>query len=338
VTTYQRLAKTGVHRIGTAKSGFRYRRASGEPVSGAERERIIALRIPPAWTDVVINASEQGAVQAIGKDAAGRLQYRYHAARVRRREGEKYRRLVDFAAALPRLRGRVARDLSSPGLTREKVLACVLRILATCFIRPGSQVYAQENGSYGITTVRRKHTAVKGDLVAFDFPGKSGKPQHGQIRDRRVARVVRCCLRLPGHEVFKWRNGDGALVDVRRRHINEYIKEVMGDQFSAKDFRTWAGTLVCASALAREGATPDESTTARKRKIVAAVKETAATLGNTPAICRSSYIYPPVLTGFERGRVMHSHFDTVEELVTRSPHGLRAPEKALLELLREKAA
>jgi DNA topoisomerase-1 len=338
VTIYGRLAKTGIHRIGTPKTGFRYRRADGDAVSRAERERIIALRIPPAWTDVVINASAQGAVQAIGKDAAGRLQYRYHAARVRRREQEKYGKLADFASALPRMRRRVEHDVRMHGLPREKALACVLRILATCFVRPGSQVYTREHGSHGITTVRRKHVVVKGDLVTFDFPGKSGKHQHGEIRDRRVARVVRECLRLPGREVFKWLNPDGTVVGLRRKHINDYIKDVMGRQFSAKDFRTWAGTLVCACALAREGATPGESKTARKRKIVAAVKETAAALGNTPAICRSSYIYPPVLTSFERGQVVESHVESMEELATPPANGLHAPEKALIELLRREAA
>ena len=338
MTVYQRLSQRGIHRVGTPRTGFRYRRADGTWVGGEERERIVALRIPPAWTRVVINASESGAVQAIGFDAAGRLQYRYHPARVRRREHEKYRRLVAFAEALPRMRARVARDLSTPGLPREKVLACVLRIVATCFIRPGSKVYAEQHGSYGISTIRRRHTTVKGDLVVFDFPGKSGKRQHGEIRDARVARVVRACLRLPGHEVFKWRNADGALVDLRRLHINEYIKDVMGAQFSAKDFRTWAGTLVCALALARVGAAPDDSRTARKKKIVAAVKETAERLGNTPAICRSSYIYPSVLSSFERGRVVPAQVESVEGLAHRRAHGLHDSEKALLDLLRTKAA
>lgn len=307
-------------------------------MSRAERDRIVALRIPPAWSDVVINASGKGAVQAIGKDVAGRLQYRYHPARVRRREEEKYGRLAAFAEALPRMRRRVARDLASRGLTRDQVLACVIRILGTCFLRPGSRDYAEANGSYGLATIRRKHTTVAGDRVIFDFPGKSGKRQHAEICDRRVARVVRQCLRRPGHQVFKWPDAEGALVELRRRHINEYIKDVMGPDFSAKDFRTWGGTLICASALARAGAASGEPKTVRKKKIVDAVKETAEQLGNTPAICRASYISPPVLKSFEHGRVVERYLDSVDELANLRAPRLHGPEAALLELLRHEAA
>lgn len=335
MTRIRQLETNGIRRLGSAKRGFRYVDASGKPVPPAVRRRIQALRIPPAWKNVFIHPSARGAVQAVGQDAAGRWQYLYHEARTARREQEKFARLVHFADALPRMRRTVAEHLARPGLGREKVLACILRVLSSCFMRPGSRVYAEENGSYGIATLRPRHVTVKGDRIEFDFRGKWGKRQHREMRDRRVARIVRELARGPG-EVFKFQNGAGEWVDVRRRHINEYIKEVMGDAFSAKDFRTWAGTLICACALARAGADRTDSKTARKRKVVAAIKETAEKLGNTPAICRSSYIYPVVFQRFERGRVIERCFDDVEELVRR--RSLHDSERALLRLLKEKAS
>src|SRR5204862_5389251 len=182
----------------------------------------------------------------------GRWQYLYHESQIKRRERKKFERLLKFAQALPEMRKTVARDLRKSDLGRERVMAAILRILSTCFMRPGSEVYASEHGSYGIATLRRKHLKVKGELVEFDFPGKSGVRQQRQLRDGQVARVIRATLKLPGYNVFKYENGEGKIVAVTRRHVNEYIKEVMGGSFSAKDFRTWAGTLVCACALARE--------------------------------------------------------------------------------------
>lgn len=332
MTRIERLQRYGLRRLGTPKRGFRYVSADGGPVARPARMRIQALKIPPAWKNVFIHPSGRAAVQAIGQDRAGRWQYLYHGAYAARREQEKFRRLVHFADALPRMRRTVARHLASPGLPREKVLACVLRVLSSCFMRPGSQAYAEENGSYGIATLRPRHVRVQGERIEFDFPGKSGKRQHREMRDRRAARIIRELVKHPG-EVFKFENGDGQWVDVRRRHINDYIKEVMGEAFSAKDFRTWAGTLICACALARAGADGADSKTARKRKIVAAVKETAEKLGNTPAICRSSYIYPTVLKRFEKGRVIERCLAEVEELGRR--RSLHASERDLLRMLKE---
>src|SRR5258705_11436572 len=242
MTNIERLQKNGILRSGTPRSGFRYRHAGGGRVIGSDLERIKRLRIPPAWTEVAINAAPKGRLQAVGKDAAGRWQYLYHEIHTKRQETLKFQRLVKFAQAVPAMRATVARHLRQPDLGRERVLACILRILSSCFMRPGSQVYASENGSYGIATLRPKHVRVKGDLVEFDFPGKSGVRQVRQIRDRQVARVINAMLKHPGAEVFKYQNGSGEFTDVDRRHINEYIKEVMGEAFSAKDFRTWAGT------------------------------------------------------------------------------------------------
>ena len=338
MTNLDRLQQNGIRRLGSPKRGFRYRPASGR-LTKADLDRIQALRIPPAWTDVFINPAAKGRLQAIGKDSAGRWQYLYHADHTRLQEARKFKRLAKFAKSLPKLRATVSRHLRQPGLGRERVLAAILRVLSTCYMRPGSQSYASEHGSYGIATLRRKHVRVKGDLVEFDFPGKSGVRQQRQLRDRSVARVVRETMKLPGHNVFKYENGEGNTVTVTRQHINTYIKEIMGENFSAKDFRTWAGTLVCACALARAGVEmPEESTLrtqarVRKRRIVAAIKETAEVLGNTPAVCRSSYVCPEVIHDFEKGKVIDSCFSNLQDLVAFRGRGLHNAERALLKFL-----
>jgi DNA topoisomerase-1 len=352
MTHIERLEHEGMRRLGKPESGFRYVRPDGRPVSKEERERIEALRLPPAWTHVRIAPLPKARLQAIGKDGAGRWQYRYHESHVRKQEAQKFQRIVGFARALPKMRRRVNEDLRQRGLGRDKVMACILRILGTCFIRPGSQQYAEENGSFGIATLRRRHVKVVGDTVYFDFPGKAGKRHQRQLKDRRVAAVVRQCLKVPGRDVFKFVLDDGMVVDVRRRHINEYIQEVMGAQYSAKDFRTWAGTLICACALARArtrapaAAGPSELARALsettlprvvKKSMVAAVKETAEHLGNTPAVAKASYIYPSVLALFEKGRVMDKYFDSVDELVAHDGAGLHCAEKALLTMLEDGA-
>jgi DNA topoisomerase-1 len=340
MTRLEKLQQSGIRRRGTPATGFTYELADGGRVTASDLKRIKALKIPPAWIDVFINPRPTGQLQAVGRDAAGRWQYLYHEKHTKRQEQKKFDRLLKFAAALPAMRRAVARHVAQPGLGREKVMACILRILSTCFIRPGSQVYAAENGTYGIATLRRKHVTVRGDLVVFDFPGKHGQQQHRELRDRRVARIVKKLLELPGYEVFKYEDEAGNLVDVKRRHINQYIKEVMGAPFSAKDFRTWAGTLICACALARAEAevNGDENRRTRRKALVSAIKEAAEHLGNTPAVCRSSYINPSVLSCFEKGRVVKHYFKTVEEMVERRIHGLHPSEKALLKLLGEKAA
>ena len=337
MTRIERLQRTGIVRLGSPKTGFRYRYADGRKVARKETERINSLRIPPAWTDVAISVSPKSKLQVVGKDAAGRWQYLYHESHTRNQELKKFKRLVKFAEALPSLRTTIKRHLRQPGLNRERVLAAILRILLTCFMRPGSQVYASENGSYGIATLRRNHVKVKGDQIEFDFPGKSGVRQQRQLVDRDVAKVLRALLRNRSKEVFHFRNGNGESVDVKRRHINDYIKEVMGERFSAKDFRTWAGTLVCASALARVGAEDSENKNSRKRKLVAAVKETAEVLGNTPAVCRSSYISPEVLTNFQNGRIIENYFESLEEFTAYQGKQLHPAEASLVKFLKSRA-
>ena len=334
MTHLERLQTHGIKRLGTPKRGFRYESLNGGAVTKADLQRIHELKIPPAWTEVAINAAPKGRLQVVGKDAAGRWQYLYHESHTRTQELRKFKRITKFARAIPTMRATVARHLSQKGLTRERVLAGVLRILSTCFMRPGSEVYANEHGSYGIATLRRKHVKVKGDVVEFDFPGKSGVRQQHQLRDRQVARVIRSTIKLPGYNVFKFENGDGKVVAVTRRHINEYIKEVMGDSFSAKDFRTWAGTLVCACALAREGGEIPKQKTAKNKLIVAAIKETANVLGNTPAVCRGSYVCPEVINSFEKGQVLDHWFRSVDDLLAFRGRGLHKSEKALLKFLK----
>jgi DNA topoisomerase-1 len=276
-------------------------------------------------------------VQAVGRDAAGRWQYVYHDDHVRQRERKKFQRLIRFGAALPRLRRAVARDLRIRELTRDRVLATVVRILACAFIRPGSEAYAAENGTYGLATLRRKHVTVSADTVHFDFVAKSGKRQQRALRDRGVARVVRRLLALPGYEVFKYVDAGGAVVDIKRADINEYIKRHMGDSFSAKVFRTWTATLLCACALARrrDALESPRTRSAVKKAMAAAVKETAQHLGNTPAICRASYVSPGVLGAYERGRVVDGSLAAVEELIARRLHSWHDAERALLALLEQ---
>src|SRR5216683_2109221 len=235
MTRIERLQRNGIIRTGTPRRGFRYKRADGKKLLNSDLVRIHWLRIPPAWTNVIINPSPQGKLQAAGRDSAGRWQYLYHENHTKGQQNRKYRRLIHFIEQLPTMRTTVGRHIRQPDLGKERILACILRVLSTCFLRPGSEVYASENGSYGIATLKPEHVSVQGDLVRFDFPGKSGVRQYRELRDRQVARVLKTLLKCRKTEVFKFQGADGEYVDIKRRHINEYIKEVMGDSFSAKD-------------------------------------------------------------------------------------------------------
>src|SRR5580765_3563089 len=278
MTAIERLQLHGILRRGTPARGFRYRRADGGKVSAAELERIDQLKIPPAWTNVAINSAAGGRIQAVGQDAAGRWQYLYHESHTRAQQRKKFQRLIRFGENLPKLRATVARDLKLSGLPKERVMAAILRILSTSYIRPGSEIYANENGSYGIATLRPRHVSVRGDRIKFEFSGKSGQDQRREIKDKLVAATLQELLKSSNRRVFKYLGADGKLVNVTRPAINRHIKEVMGQNFSAKDFRTWAGTLVCACALARnQAANPLDGTA-----LVSAIEETATTLGNTP--------------------------------------------------------
>ena len=337
MTTIERLRETGILRTGSAKSGFRYQAANGGTVRASDRARIHQLRIPPAWTDTAINSAESGRVQAVGKDAAGRWQYIYHQSHIKKSEHKKFLRLIHFAESLPAMRKAVAQDLRNPDLSKERVLAGIVRILSMSFLRPGSEVYANEHGSYGVATLRPRHVAVKSNTIAFNFPGKSGVKQQSAFEDRQVSRLVRKLLKQSNRRVFKYENGNGKMVDVNAKAINDYIREAMGQNFSAKDFRTWSGTLVCANALAHKANENESEGRSSKRQIVAAIKETAKALGNTPAVCRSAYICPAVIAAFEKGRTISRYFDSLEKLISYKGTRLHPAEKALVRLLKKEA-
>jgi DNA topoisomerase-1 len=332
MTVVTELQSGGILRLGGMKTGFRYRYARGGKPGPRHLEHISTLRIPPAWKSVAIDPSRSAWIQAVGQDKAGRWQYLYHERAVEKRERRKYRRLLAFTRNLPRLRARVSQDLARKGYDQDHVLACMLRILSLCFLRPGSEEYASENGSYGITTLRPRHVQVRGSVVRLRFNGKSGQDAFHELDDRRVASTVRALLAAGGRRVFTFQDATGAWKEVRRQHINAYIKDAMGGAFSAKDFRTWAGTITCACALARIGVDTTDSVSARKKKVVAAVKETADTLGNTPAVCRSSYISPCVIRAYEEGRVIRGAITSVSALAT-SRNRLRQCERSLLRVL-----
>jgi DNA topoisomerase-1 len=333
MTHIERLQQRGIKRIRKGKRAFVYQATNGGKVSATDKTRIEALRIPPAWTDVAINPARGGRLQAIGKDAADRWQYIYHSDHVRAQEREKFDRLVLFGSSIPTMRRTVAQDLRRSGLPEERVLACILKIVSLSFLRPGSEIYANEHGSYGITTLRSKHITIRGERLVFDFSGKSGVQQHHELRNRQVTSVVKELINRSGRRVFQYDGDAGTVIKVTPRHINAYIKNVMGDRFTAKDFRTWAGTLVCASALARAN-TNGERALSAKQKIQLALVETAQTLGNTPAVCRSSYVCPSVLNRFKKGKVVPRYFENAEELRKYRGTNLHPAEKALLQFLK----
>lgn len=282
--------------------GFAYHDRQGRRITDEKvLARIRALAIPPAWTEVWICPRASGHIQAVGRDAKGRKQYRYHADWHAHASETKFERLPEFARALPKLRRRVEADLGRRGASREKVLATAVRLLEITLIRVGNAQYAKQNRSYGLTTLHKRHLEVDGAALTFAFKGKSGVEHEVKVRDRRLATVVRNLRELPGQQLFKYRDADGDLCAVTSDDVNAYIREAMGEQFSAKDFRTWAGTVSAARAL-RE-MEPPASPTEAKRRITVCVKAVAGLLGNTPTVCRSSYVHPRVFELFEQGRL-----------------------------------
>jgi DNA topoisomerase I len=289
----------GIRRIGR-HNRFRYVDAHGRTVADAEQlRRIKALAIPPAWTDVWICADPQGHLQATGRDARGRKQYRYHARWREVRDEVKYAKLIAFAAALPRIRERTAADLRKSGLPREKVLAAVVQLLEKTLIRVGNDEYARENGSFGLTTMRDQHAKISGSTVRFEFRGKSGIQHAVDLHDARLARIVKACRDLPGYELFQYVDDEGKRQVIDSSDVNSYMREIAGEDFTAKDFRTWAGTVLAATELAAAGRF--SSAAEGKRKIVKAVEAVAKRLGNTKAVCRKSYIHPAIFDAYLEG-------------------------------------
>ena len=300
--TYVHDTDPGIRRRRAGK-GFFYVGPDGRRVSDPDTlKRIRSLAIPPAYKDVWISPDPRGHIQATGRDDKGRKQYRYHPDWRAWRDGHKYGRMAAFGRALPKLRERVDRDLRKPGLHREKVLATVVRLLETTLIRVGNDEYARQNKSFGLTTLRKKHVDVHGMEVDFKLKGKSGVVHKTGLRDRRLARIVREIGDLPGQRLFKYVGDDGELHDVESADVNAYLREALEGDFTAKDFRTWAGTTHAARLLL-EVSPPPATKTEAKRALVGAVKRVANRLGNTPSVCRSAYIHPKVLDAFSEGRL-----------------------------------
>lgn len=317
--------------------GFRYLDVDGKPLrDSAHLERIRHLVIPPAWTKVWICPSPTGHLQATGRDARGRKQYRYHPRFREVRDENKYERMLAFAEALPKLRAAVAERLKAPALSREKVLATVVRLLEVTLIRVGNEEYARQNGSFGLTTLREEHVEVEGGVIHFHFRGKSGVEHTLDIRDRRLARIVQRCQELPGEQLFQYLDEDGELRTVEASDVNATIRELSGADFSAKDFRTWNGTVLAACALLELSAA--ETATALKKNIVAAIKQVAKRLGNTVAVCRRCYVHPVIFEAYESG-VLHTTFPRKASEGAREILAELTPEEAaVLALLRKHTA
>jgi DNA topoisomerase-1 len=324
----------GITRIRTGRQ-FYYRNAGGRRVTDpATLARIKRLAIPPAWTDVWICPREDGHVQATGRDARHRKQYRYHPDWREVRDGSKYERVIAFGRALPRIRRRVARDLRRSGLGREKVLATMLRLLETTLVRVGNEEYARTNGSIGLSTMRDRHVAVKGGRLAFQFNGKSGIRHHIQLHDPRLAKIVRRVQELPGQELFQYVDDQGKLRDVKSDDVNAYLREIAGQEFSAKDFRTWAGTVLAAIAL-RQFERFDTKTQA-KRNVVAAMESVAERLGNTPAVCRKCYVHPVILESYLDGATVDLILEQTENALSHTLPALGGAEGAVLAFLQQR--
>lgn len=313
--------------------GFRYIGVGGQPV---EDERVLArinaLVIPPAWENVWIAPTSRGHIQATGRDEKGRKQYRYHPRWREVRDEAKYSRMITFGEALPLVRAQTRADMELPGLQREKVLATVVRLLDETNIRVGNEEYARENKSFGLTTLRNRHVEVSGSTLRFSFRGKSGKQHLVEVQDRRVARIVKRCQELPGHELFQYLDDEGARQTVESADVNEYLRRVTGQDFTAKDFRTWAGTVVASRTLRELGGYSSE--TQAKRNIVEAVREASVKLGNTPTICRKCYVHPAVIHSYMSGTLLSTTPGRSERRHTGVPNGLDPDEAVVLALLR----
>lgn len=328
-------ARPGISRKRRGKS-FRYSFPDGKRVADEESlRRIKSLAIPPAWTHVWICPVANGHLQATGRDARGRKQYRYHPKWRQVRDETKYERMKLFGQALPSIRERVERDLALPGLPREKVLATIVRLLETTFVRVGNEEYAKENHSYGLTTLHNKHVEVEGTRVHLQFKGKSGKLHSIDIHDRQLARIVKKCQDLPGYELFQYIDEEGNRRAVDSSDVNEYLQTITGEPFTAKDFRTWAGTVL-ACAMLREFEACQKQSQAKKN-VVEAVKAVAERLGNTPAICRKCYVHPAVIESYMGGEMAAAFSRQVRNQAQRSPHALRREEMDLLRLLEQRA-
>jgi DNA topoisomerase I len=308
---------------------FEYLDLEGKPIRDEQRLlRIKRLAIPPAWSEVWICPSPNGHIQATGRDARRRKQYRYHERWREVRDENKFDRLAQFAKALPILRRRVTQDLKLPGLPRQKVLATIVRLLERTFIRIGNEEYARENKSFGLTTMKNRHVKVKGAQVLFRFRGKSGRQHEVDVTDRKVAKVIAKCQDLPGQDLFQYLDEDGEVREVTSQDVNEYLREIAGKEFTAKDFRTWGGTVLAAIALSKQ----EEFQTKKQAKsnIKTAICAVAELLGNTPAVCRKCYVHPVIVEAYlNRTRIV-----ALNGATTLEAPNLRLAERSVLKFLR----
>ena len=318
-----------------AGKAFSYRDPRGRPITEPkELARLRALAIPPAWTGVWICPDPRGHLQATGRDARGRKQYRYHNEWRAIRDAHKFDRILIFARALPQIRARIDADLRRHGLPREKVLATVVRLLETTLIRVGNAEYARENKSFGLTTIRHRHVEINGSTIAFEFRGKGGKVHKVSTRDRRLARIVRACHELPGQELFKYFDEEGVRRDIDSADVNAYLQEITGEPFTAKDFRTWAGTVLASLALSEFESFDTKA--AAKRNVTRAIEHVSNHLGNTVAVCRKSYIHPAILDSYLDGSLLEFLKGRVEQALREELDGLSGEEAAVLAFLQER--
>ncbi|HBZ05147.1 MAG TPA: DNA topoisomerase I [Massilia sp.] len=329
-------SKPGIRREEDGE-GFRYLDAKGEPVEDeATLKRIKALVIPPAWIDVWICSQANGHLQATGRDAKGRKQYRYHAKWRNVRDEVKYERMINFGKALPQIRAEVDRALKLPGLPREKVLATIVYLLEATMMRVGNEEYARTNKSFGITTLRNRHVKVDGSDVEFRFRGKSGVYHKIHVHDRRLARIIRSSRDLPGQELFQYVDEDGDTHSIDSSDVNDYLRTITGEDYTAKDFRTWSGTVLAAMAL--QEFEKFDSETQAKKNIVRAIESVAEKLGNTPSVCRKCYVHPAVLDAYLDGSVLEALRERTEQQLTEDLHTLQPEEAAVLAMLQQRLA
>src|SRR4051812_5567434 len=329
--TYVSDEEPGIHRK-KAGTGFTYVRPGGGKVEDeATLDRIRSLAIPPAYTDVWICAKANGHIQATGRDAKGRKQYRYHPAFREIRESTKYEHMLEFAKGLPAIRKTIDEHMSLRGLPREKVLATVVHLLENTLIRVGNSDYVKQNKSYGLTTLRNPHVKVEGSELRFQFKGKSGKQWRLQVKDRRIAKIIRACQELPGQRLFQYQDENGEVRDVTSADVNAYLKEITRRDITAKDFRTWAGTVMAALALQEFEAFDTKAT--QKKNLKAAIERVSSRLGNTPTICRKCYIHPEVLNAYVEGNLLLEVKREVDKELKEDLGQLKPEEAAVLAML-----
>lgn len=316
--------------------GFSYKDDSGRSITDKNiKDWIESLVIPPAWTDVEIQENQKADLLVTGRDAKGRKQYIYNDRFRQKMERNKFDRILDFAEQLEHMRRVTGQHMRKRKMVREKVLACMVRLLDAAYFRPGSPKYTEENNSYGLTTLRSKHLEIDGDELIFSYRGKSGKDQERHVEDARLAKIIAELDEMPGYRIFKYIDENGEKVNVESQDLNAYIREIMGEEFSAKDFRTWAGTVIAAMALNELGVCEEEEQKEMDKRIREAVNKVSEKLGNTPAVARSSYIDPRIIDSYMQGQTM-SYFEKEVEMLLKDTKNLSVEELGVLCLLKAK--